>query len=385
MATEVQVWGRENIDPNAVLQAERTARLPFVQKLALMPDAHVGAGATVGSVIATKQAIVPAAVGVDIGCGMAALELDLTASELPDDLSGFMGPLATAVPAGVGVGHDTRASAHVSNWWLEHRDKFDSEIDSKLSARAVSQLGSLGSGNHFFELCLDERDHVWIVLHSGSRGLGNTIGQRYIKTAQELRRDVTLEDRDLAWLEDSENEFWNYVGDMLACQEYAAQNRSIMLRASLVEFRRWMGRHIDAVQTINCHHNFTQREEVPGVGLAWVTRKGAISAKAGELGIIPGSMGTRSYITTGLGNPESMCSCSHGAGRTRSRGAAKREFTVADLATAMQGKVWNVDRAAALIDEIPMAYKDIDAVMQAQADLVQPVHTLRQILNYKGA
>jgi RNA-splicing ligase RtcB len=373
------------LDMNAQLQAERTARLPIVERVALMPDAHLGMGATVGSVIATNGAVIPAAVGVDIGCGMAAVEFDLTADGLPDDLEAFLPMVERAIPAGVGQGHDDGTNTG-RQWLKSNLDKFTTDLrKEKLDGLAINQLGSLGSGNHFFEVCLDERDHVWIVLHSGSRGIGNKLASRHIKDAKALAADrqTFLEDKDLAYFTEQDEGFDLYIGDMLACQDWAMANRQLMLKRALAEFMKFMGRTVPVVQTINCHHNFTQKEIHEGREV-WVTRKGAIKADVGDKGIIPGSMGTRSYIVSGLGNSDAFCSCSHGAGRIHSRSAAKKLFTEQDLETAMEGKVWNRDSATALVDEIPQAYKDIDVVMKDQEDLVSTDHVLRQILNMKG-
>lgn len=380
-------WASD-IDYNTIDQATRTARLPIVAgHVALMPDAHVGMGATVGSVIPTRGAVIPSAVGVDIGCGMVALETDLTASQLPDDLDRFMPLVERAVPAGVGQGNAT-VTARVDRWLGTNAPA--SKLDQKLASTAATQLGSLGSGNHFAEVCLDERDHVWIVLHSGSRGIGNKLASAHIKVAKMLAKAnlVKLEDPDLAYLLEGTEEFDAYIADMLWAQDYAMENRAIMIDRLEHEFYRYVG-HGTTVSVINCHHNFTQQEWWPddrgnNVSL-WITRKGAIKAGTGDRGVIPGSMGTRSYIVSGLGNPASWDSCSHGAGRRMSRSAAKKQFTVAELAAQMEGKVWLADKAAALLDEIPSSYKDIDAVMADQTDLVSTDHTLRQILNYKGA
>lgn len=374
------------LDINAQLQAERTARLPIVERVALMPDAHLGMGATVGSVIATNGAVIPAAVGVDIGCGMAAVEFDLTAEDLPDGLEAFLPMVERAIPAGVGQGHEDGTNRG-RQWLKDNLAKFTTDLRrEKLDGLAVNQLGSLGSGNHFFEVCLDERDHVWIVLHSGSRGIGNKLASRHIKDAKALAADrqTFLEDKDLAYFTEQDEGFDLYIGDMLACQDWAMANRQLMLDRALAAFKKFMGdRPYREVQRINCHHNFTQKEVHDGREV-WVTRKGAIKADVGDKGIIPGSMGTRSYIVSGLGNSDAFCSCSHGAGRVHSRSAAKKLFTEQDLETAMEGKVWNRDSATALVDEIPQAYKDIDVVMKDQKDLVSTDHVLRQILNMKG-
>ena len=374
-------WGSD-IEEDTLRQAEKTARLPIVEgHVALMPDAHIGIGATVGSVIPTRGAVIPAAVGVDIGCGMIAAELDVQASKLPDSLEPLLSRVERAVPAGVGQGHASignRAGA----WLAEHKPA--TSLSSDQAKKAAVQFGTLGSGNHFFEVCLDERDHVWVVLHSGSRGIGNQLAQAHIAKARRLAKDlqVRLEDPDLAYFVEGSNEFQAYITDMLWAQDYALANRAQMMDQAMREVFEFLG-FGNEVKRINCHHNFTQQEVHNGQNL-WITRKGAIKAGTDDLGVIPGSMGTRSYIVRGKGNEASWQSCSHGAGRRHSRKKAKQLFTAADLAEQMQGKVWLSGRAESLIDEIPSAYKDIDQVMADQQDLVEVLHTLRQILNYKG-
>ncbi len=374
-------WASD-VDRETVRQAEKTARLPVVEgHVALMPDAHVGIGATVGSVIPTKGAVIPAAVGVDIGCGMIAAELDLTGRQLPDDLSPLLGRIERAVPAGVGQGHD-RAASTGEQWLARHRPA--TELSAKQSTTAARQFGTLGSGNHFFELCVDERSRLWVVLHSGSRGVGNQLAQAHIAKARRLAKEamLSLEDPDLAWFAQGTPEFDAYVADMLWAQDYARANRNQMMDRALAEVLAFVGFGRET-RRINCHHNFTSREVYGGREL-WITRKGAIRADKGDLGVIPGSMGTRSYIVRGKGNPASWLSCSHGAGRRHSRSKARKLYTSADLAASMAGKVWLAKRADALVDEIPAAYKDIDQVMADQSDLVEVVHTLQQVLNYKG-
>jgi tRNA-splicing ligase RtcB len=373
------------IDPNAIVQAERTARLPIVDRVALMADAHVGLGATVGSVIGTKNAIIPAAVGVDIGCGMIAHQLDMTADDLPDNLGAFMSDVERVMPAGVGKGHNGRYSRAGSDWLTAWTPRFSTKLDQKQNAKVLDQFGTLGSGNHFFEICLDQDNCVWFVVHSGSRGIGNQLAQKHIKAAKKLCADkgIGLEDKDLAYLTEADTDFYLYMDDLLACQDYARANREQMMHRVVIAFRAFIGRKVGIGQTINCHHNYTEREVHNGEEL-WVTRKGAIKADVGDYGVIPGSMGTRSYIVKGLGNADSYCSCSHGAGRVHSRGAAKRLYTADDLTTAMDGKVWNHNRAQSLVDEIPQAYKDVDQVMEDQKDLVEATHTLSQVFNYKG-
>jgi RNA-splicing ligase RtcB len=376
------------LDERARGQAERAARLtgpdgePLIAgHVALMPDAHWGLGATVGSVIPTESAIIPAAVGVDIGCGMVATQTTLTAADLPDSLDGYLAQATRDVPAGVGQGHDKPTPAAV-RWFLDNPPP--SPLSEQEANRALGQFGSLGSGNHFYEVCLDEADQAWLVLHSGSRGIGNQLAQRHIDRARNVIEEagIALEDRDLAYLLQGTPEFEAYVADMRWSQDYAFANRRAMVNAALRGFFGFVGAG-DVVQTINCHHNFTERE-VHGGRELWVTRKGAISARAGQLGIIPGSMGARSYIVEGLGNALSWESCSHGAGRLMSRGQAVRSISADSLREAMAGKAWQERDAEYLVDESPMAYKPIDQVMDDQKDLVHVVHELRQVFNYKG-
>jgi tRNA-splicing ligase RtcB (3'-phosphate/5'-hydroxy nucleic acid ligase) len=376
------------IDDVTVEQARKAARLPIVHgHIALMPDAHLGIGATVGSVIPTKGAIIPSAVGVDIGCGMVAAETSLTSHDLPDDLEPVLQRLVRAVPAGMG-----QARADAQRDWeafaAAHGLPTGSSIDEKQQATAARQYGTLGSGNHYFEFCLDERDRVWVMLHSGSRGVGNQLAQRHIARAKNVARaaNLALEDPDLAYFLQGTPEFDAYVADVLWAQAYAAGNRQRMVEVGLDLLADVTG-HPDGpavtTQVINCHHNYTALEEHFGTEL-WVTRKGAILARDGDLGIIPGSMGARSYIVRGKGNPQSYMSCSHGAGRAMSRRAARKRFTENDLATAMGDRTWLRKQGRKLVDEIPQAYKDIDTVMADQRDLVDVVHTLTQVLNYKG-
>ncbi|MGE3811618.1 MAG: RtcB family protein [Candidatus Nanopelagicales bacterium] len=370
------------LEPAAMEQAKRTASMPFVvAPLALMPDAHLGKGSTVGSVIATEGAVIPAAVGVDIGCGMAAVETRLTSHDLPDDLARLHDRIRSVVPAGVGRGHEQR---DVDVMQVVTRAPSTELSDGQLRT-ARTQYGSLGSGNHFVEVCLDERDRVWIVLHSGSRGIGNQLAAHHIAVAQGLMKEwfISLPDPDLAYLVAGTPQFEAYVADLLWAQAYAAANREEMLRLVVAEAEAELGAEGIETSRVNCHHNFTQQERHRGRTL-WITRKGAIQADAGRLGIIPGSMGTRSYIVEGLGSAASYESCSHGAGRRLSRSAARRTLSVASLREAMEGRSWNAAEAERLVDEHPMAYKDIDEVMEDQRDLVRPVRTLSQILNYKG-
>jgi tRNA-splicing ligase RtcB len=382
-------WASD-IDPETIRQAEKTSRLPIVEgHVALMPDAHVGIGATVGSVIPTKNAVIPAAVGVDIGCGMIAAELDVTEDQLPDSLEPLLVRIEKAIPAGVGQGHDTVA-ANADRWLAANRPA--TELAADRVTKVAKQFGTLGSGNHFVELCVDERGRVWVVLHSGSRGIGNQLAQMHIAKARRLAEDLELrlEDPDLAYFVEGTPDFEAYIADMLWAQDYARANRNQMMDNAMREVFAFLalGRQSrtsfgQETQRINCHHNFTQQEIHNGNEL-WITRKGAIKADIGDLGVIPGSMGTSTYIVQGKGNEASWTSCSHGAGRRFSRTKAKKLYTTADLADQMAGKVWLAQRADALVDEIPSAYKDIDQVMADQADLVQVLHTLHQVLNYKG-
>ena len=380
VAPKLLSWASD-LDPKAAEQAARTARLPFVDgHVALMPDAHVGIGATVGSVIPTRDAIIPAAVGVDIGCGMVAVETDLVASDLPDSLDALMPLVARRIPAGVGKGHEHAVSTGRYDDLGEHATEFT----PKQQVTAATQFGTLGSGNHFVEVCLDEREHVWTVLHSGSRGIGNQLAQKHIETAKgEMKRlGETLEDPDLAYFVQGTPQFETYVSDMLWAQRYAMASRAVMSERVVRSLFEVVGKG-RILRTINCHHNFTQRETHDGREL-WITRKGAIKADVGDEGVIPGSMGTRSYIVRGLGSKASYTSCSHGAGRRLSRGQAKRQLTVESLKEAMAGKAWLDANAVALLDEHPEAYKDIDRVMADQRDLVEVQHTLSQVFNYKG-
>ena len=380
VAPKLLSWASD-LEPGTVAQAARTARLPIVEgHVALMPDAHQGLGSTVGSVVPTRGAVIPSCVGVDIGCGMVASETTLTAADLPDTLAALMPLVTRRIPAGVGKGH-----AHpVGEGRLAALGRPRTELTGRQERTAAEQFGTLGSGNHFVEVCLDERDVVWTVLHSGSRGIGNQLAQRAIAEAKGLMKErlVALEDPDLAYLVQGEPAFDTYIADMLWAQRYAMGSRAVMaerLLASLFEVVG-QGRH---VRTINCHHNFTQLEHHGGQDL-WITRKGAIRAGAGDEGVIPGSMGTRSYVVSGLGATASYASCSHGAGRRLSRTAARKQLTVDSLRAAMAGRAWNSESAQALLDEHPASYKDIDQVMADQTDLVRVQHTLRQVFNYKG-
>jgi tRNA-splicing ligase RtcB len=312
---------------------------------------------------------------------MIAAELDVTESQLPDTLEPLLSRIEKAIPAGVGKGHDT-AAHNADRWLADHKPATD--LSGDRVTKAAKQFGTLGSGNHFLELCVDERSRCWVVLHSGSRGIGNQLAQAHIAKARQLAKDAMLglEDPDLAWFTQGTPEFEAYIADMLWAQDYARANREQMMDNAMREVFDLFGFGAET-RRVNCHHNFTQQETHAGRQL-WITRKGAIKADRGDLGVIPGSMGTRSYIVEGKGNPASWMSCSHGAGRRHSRTQAKKLFTAGDLTAQMAGKVWLTSRADALVDEIPSAYKDIDQVMADQADLVEVRHTLRQLLNYKG-
>lgn len=382
IAPKLLSWASE-LDEQTVAQARRTARLQIIEgHVALMPDAHLGIGATVGSVIPTRDAIIPAAVGVDIGCGMIAVETDLGAVDLPGSLDALVSRIERAIPAGVGKGHGARATAGRS--WL-HDHPPDRGFSPKQVERTVTQFGTLGSGNHFVSAALDERERLWTVVHSGSRGIGNELATEHIERARKLaeRSGLHLEDRDLAYFSEGTSEFDSYVADMLWAQDYARANREQMMDVVLDELFAFVGRGSE-VQRINCHHNYSARERHDDVDL-WITRKGAIRARTNDRGVIPGSMGNDIHIVRGLGNPTSYESCAHGAGRRHSRRQAKKRFTVDQLRKGMEGRAWNRDRAGALLDEIPGAYKDLAQVMADQADLVEAEHSMREILNYKGS
>ena len=385
------------LEDEARAQLINTARMPFIHRhLAVMPDVHKGIGATVGSVIPTIGAIIPAAVGVDIGCGMCAVRTSLTAADLPESLRAVREAIERAVPHGRtnDGGRGDRGAWHdlpprVANLWKQHLATGYGEISAKYPkldrGNSINHLGTLGTGNHFIEVCLDEADQVWFMLHSGSRGVGNRFGEFFIAMARDdLRKaGVDLPDRDLAYFEEGTEHFQDYVAAVGWAQDYARINRQVMLENVVAAVAKAPGikPFTCTVEAVNCHHNYVQREKHVGASV-WVTRKGAVRAGLGDMGIIPGSMGARSYIVRGKGNPESFCSCSHGAGRVMSRTKAKKQFTVEDHLKATLGVECRKD--AEVIDETPMAYKDIDAVMAAQSDLVEVVHTLKQVVCVKG-
>lgn len=379
----------------ALEQIRRVARLPFIHKwVAVMPDVHVGAGSTIGCVIPTKGAIMPAAVGVDIGCGMAALRFDLGRRDL-GDLAALRAAIEVRVPHGrtdngqakdAGAWRYREAPAPVTAAWSVMAERYAWITDyhpGVTHARGLEQLGTLGTGNHFIEVCVDTEGHVWILLHSGSRGPGNKIGSYFTSLAKKLCAQwyTPLPDPDLAFLPEGTKEFSDYLVAVEWAQNYALTNRRLMLDAVHFALTETLGAVPISNLEVNCHHNYVARENHYGANVL-LTRKGAVRARVGDLGIIPGSMGAQSYIVEGLGNPESFQSCSHGAGRAMSRTQAKRTFTLADHAAATVGVECRKD--ADVLDETPAAYKDIEAVMAAQADLVRPIHTLKQIICVKG-
>ncbi|MFY9345604.1 MAG: RtcB family protein [Planctomycetota bacterium] len=396
-AAPIKAWIRGVVtDDKAIQQLRNVALLPIVHgHVAAMPDVHWGIGATVGSVIPTKGAIIPAAVGVDIGCGMMAVRTSLTANDLPDDLKGLRSAVEHAVPHGRtnhggkgdrGAWRDVPAPAE--NAWKRLRADYDALVGKypRLDRGSTAEhLGTLGTGNHFIDLCLDEVQRVWVMLHSGSRGVGNRIGTHFIELAKkDMRQHLhDLPDRDLAYFTEGAEHFDDYVFAVGWAQRFARTNRDLMMAAILeaLAARDDLPKFTHGEVAVNCHHNYVQQEEHFGATV-FVTRKGAVRAGLGELGIIPGSMGARSYIVRGKGNPDSFSSCSHGAGRALSRGEAKRRFTVADHEAATAGVECRKDED--VIDETPMAYKDIDTVMAAQQDLVEVVHTLKQVVCVKG-
>ncbi len=391
----VKMWTQGvTVEEEARAQLRNTARMPFVfRHVAVMPDVHLGKGSTIGSVIPTQGAIIPAAVGVDIGCGMMAVRTTLTAADLPDSLASLRHAIERAVPHGRSPGRrdpgawGERAPQPVDEVWKLLQPGFRRIVD-KYPALAktnhYTHLGTLGTGNHFIEVCVDENDSVWFMLHSGSRGVGNAIGSLFIELAQaDMRRHIAnLPDRNLAYFSEGSRHFDDYVAAVGWAQDYARRNRQVMMDAVMRAARGAIGKPFEIDEhAVNCHHNYVQKERHFGEDV-YVTRKGAVSAQKGQLGIIPGSMGAKSFIVRGLGNPESFCSCSHGAGRAMSRTEAKRRFSVADQVKATAHVECRKD--AGVIDEIPMAYKDIDAVMAAQRSLVEVVHTLHQVVCVKG-
>ena len=394
------------VENQAKDQLLNISRMPFIHKhIAVMPDVHLGIGATVGSVIPTKGAIIPAAVGVDIGCGMMAWKTSINANDLPDNLKEIRATIESVVPVGNGAG----GSFSTSEWGKHFQNSVDNYLNEgfnnklddikhktpkiKTNAGAQYQMGTLGGGNHFIEVCLDEQNNVWVMLHSGSRGIGNVIGRTFIELAKKdmERMFINLPDKNLAYLTEGSDVFDDYCEAVAWAQEYALRNRVSMKENIINALDKMMfggpglmtvGRSWDAVdEAVNCHHNYISREHHYGSNV-WVTRKGAVSAKEGQLGIIPGSMGARSFIVRGKGDAQSFHSCSHGAGRIMSRSEAKRVFTLDDQIAQTEGVECRKDEG--VIDEIPGAYKDIDDVMKSQEDLVEVVCTLKQVVCVKG-
>lgn len=400
--SQVKAWVRGVFfDANTREQLLQTATLPCVwPHLAAMPDCHLGKGSTVGSVIPTRGAIIPAAVGVDLGCGMMAVRTSLRAEALPDDLAALRNALESVVPVGpqdwsTGNFARHRDRAALSQAWHTAETRWQSLQQGYADLMAKypqieytprppeQQLGSLGGGNHFIELCLDEDQQLWLMLHSGSRGIGNRIGSYFITRAREeaARLGLDLPNQDLAYLAEGSPDFDDYVQAVSWAQQYARSNREVMMTNLLQVLAQHLPPFALTGQAVNCHHNYIARESHFGEAL-WLTRKGAIRAGKGELGIIPGSMGARSFIVRGLGHAESFESCSHGAGRVMSRTAARKKLSLADHEEATAGVECRKD--IGVLDESPAAYKDIDAVMAAQADLVEIVHTLKQVVCIKG-
>ncbi|MDJ0277954.1 RtcB family protein [Sphingomonas sp. 2R-10] len=392
----IKAWTRGvPVEDGARAQLARAAQMPFIFKhVAVMPDVHIGIGATVGSVIPTKGAVIPAAVGVDIGCGMMAARTSLMASDLPDTLDGVRSAIEQAVPHGRSVGRGKRDNG---SWgspppaivaaWSTLVQRFDRLCDKHPRLRNTNNLvhlGTLGTGNHFIELCLDEVGAVWVMLHSGSRGVGNAIGTFFIELArQDMRKwHLNLPDEDLAYFPEGTDHFDDYVEAVGWAQDYAALNRRMMMTNVIAALRSVITKPFEAeLEAVNCHHNYVTRENHFGENVL-VTRKGAVRAAKGVMGIIPGSMGAKSFIVRGLGNPESFDSCSHGAGRVMSRTAAKKLVTLDEHIADTAGVECRKDEG--VIDETPRAYKPIEAVMAAQADLVEIVHTLKQVVCVKG-
>lgn len=393
----IKSWTRGvPFDDNSRQQLRNIARMPFIHKwVAAMPDVHLGKGATIGSVIPTIGAVIPAAVGVDLGCGMMAVKTSLTAAQLPDSLGAMRSQIEKRVPHGRSAdlrgGRDTgswgRAPDEVIQAWEPLRAGFERLCEKHpflKNTNNLCHLGTLGTGNHFVEICLDESDAVWVMLHSGSRGVGNRIGTHFIEVAKKdmERWFISLPDKDLAYIPEGSENFSAYVKAVSWAQDFARVNRELMMANTLGAMRDVMKVNFAAdVEAVNCHHNYISHENHYGKNV-WVTRKGAVSARLGEMGIIPGSMGAKSFIVRGLGNEESFCSCSHGAGRVMSRTEAKRRVTLAEHVKATEGVECRKD--ADVIDETPSAYKPIDQVMAAQADLVEIVHTLKQVVCVKG-
>ncbi|WP_277814925.1 RtcB family protein [Enterovibrio norvegicus] len=394
--TTIKAWTKGvAFEDKARAQLDNIASMNIVHShIAVMPDVHLGMGATIGSVIPSVNAVIPSAVGVDIGCGMLATKTSLVASQLPDNLRDIRHAFESAIPHGRSLsrGKTDRGAWHnvpdiVAQEWKKLEVRFEAICHKHPAIRKsnhVKHLGTMGTGNHFLELCLDESDSVWIMLHSGSRGVGHRIGTYFIDLARKEmeRHQINLSDKDLAYLEDGSEYFSDYVEAVEWAQDFAAKNREIMMINAISALKKQIPMAFETADVaVNCHHNYISREQHFGKA-CYVTRKGAVRAEKGELGIIPGSMGARSFIVRGLGNPDSFNSCSHGAGRIMSRTQAKKVYDISDQIAATEGVECRKD--ASVIDEIPHAYKDIDKVMEAQKDLVEVVHTLKQVVCVKG-
>lgn len=390
----LKVWDRYvDIDPNCIEQMKQIAEMPFIHNhVALMPDAHLGKGCSIGSVIATKGAIIPASVGVDLNCGMLAAKLTLKASQLPDNLGQLRSLIESRIPHGRtadgGLGdkgsYSDEKYGHISNSLLYTSCGLFDRHPKALSKNIHRQLGTLGTGNHFIELCLDEHQDVWLMLHSGSRGFGASIGNYFIELAKKdmQKHFINLPNKDLSYLVEGTEHFQDYLTAILLASKYASANREIMFKTAIAAISDYTGLNVKYHDTIvDCHHNYISQEKHYGQEVL-VTRKGAVSAKKDELGIIPGSMGAKSFIVKGLGNKESFCSCSHGAGRIMSRQEAKRKISLEEHSNNTQGVECKKD--ASVLDESPSAYKNIDDVMKSQEDLVEIIYTLKQIMCIKG-
>lgn len=392
----IKMWTRGvPVDDGARVQLSKAAQMPFIFKhMAAMPDVHIGIGATIGSVIPTKGAVIPAAVGVDIGCGMMAAQTSLMASDLPDNLEGIRSAIEAAVPHGRSVGRGRRdkgswgdPQSEITDAWAPLSARFDRITDKYprfKNTNNVVHLGTLGTGNHFIELCLDTEDRVWVMLHSGSRGVGNAIGSQFIELAKKDMRKwhINLPDQNLAYFPEGTDHFDDYVEAVGWAQDFAAANRQMMMKNVIKALRSQIAKQFDAeMEAINCHHNYVNRERHFGEDVL-VTRKGAVRASKGMMGIIPGSMGAKSFIVRGLGNRDSFESCSHGAGRVMSRTEAKKAVSIEEHIEDTKGVECRKD--IGVLDETPKAYKPIEAVMAAQDDLVEIVHTLKQVVCVKG-
>jgi tRNA-splicing ligase RtcB len=388
---KVLVWTND-IEQEAISQLHQMSQLDDVifKHIAVMPDVHWGNGATVGSVIPSTTAIIPAAVGVDIGCGMIAVKTNLNASTLPDNLREVREKIERNIPVGFDEYKESRAPLDSNHYLFKEFDiilqkhpVLEKMSRDKLNMKIWKQCGTLGGGNHFIELCLDEEDNLWIMLHSGSRGVGNIIGRHFIELAKKdmERIQKNLPNKELSYLSVGTEYFDDYINAVKWAQDYASINRDLMLEQVIKSIKQLVPNFQIVGKVVNCHHNYISEETHYGEKV-YITRKGAIKADIGDIGIIPGSMGTKSYIVEGLGNQESFCSCSHGAGRRMSRGKAKKAFNRQDLEQQTSGVECRKDNG--VLDEIPGAYKDIDVVMENQKDLVRPIHTLKQILCVKG-